>query len=235
MLPEANMCGRVRLASDYSEIKIRLKFGSNAPAPNFKASWNVAPTDPMLVATYANGGERIAEIMRWGLVPWWAEDIKVGYSTFNARADSVATKPAFRDVWKRGQRCLVVTDGFYEWRKSDKQPFAIGMADDGLMVMAGLWDRWKSPQGEKIKSCTVITCDPNEAVGALHNRMPVILAEKDWPKWLGEETASEEELKALLVAYPSEELKLWAVDKRVGNVKNNGRELLDRVELVSEF
>ena len=227
------MCGRVRLASDYSEIKIRLKFGSNAPAPNFKPSWNTAPTDPMLVATYAKGGERISEIMRWGLVPWWAKDIKVGYSTFNARADSVATKPAFRDAWKRGQRCLVVTDGFYEWRKSDKQPFAIGMADDGLMVMAGLGISGNRPQGEKIKSCTVITCDPNEAVGALHDRMPVVLAEKDWPKWRGEEPASEEELKALLVACPSEDLKLWAVDKRVGNVKNNGPELAERLPLLA--
>ena len=113
-----------------------------------------------------------------------------------ARADTVDTKPAFRSAWKKGQRCLVVTDGFYEWRKSDKQPFAIGMADDGLMVMAGLWDLWTSSEGEKIKSCTVITCEANDAVGTLHDRMPVILAEKDWPKWLGEEPATEEELKS---------------------------------------
>ncbi len=226
------MCGRVRLSSDYSEIKIRLKFGSNAPAPNFEPAWNVPPTGPMLVATYAKGGERVSEIMRWGLLPAWAKDVKVGYSTFNARADSVTTKPGFRGAWQKGQRCLVVTDGFYEWRKSDKQPFAIGMADDGLMVMAGLWDLWTSPQGEKIKSCTVITCEANEAVGALHDRMPVILAEKDWSKWLGEELATEEELKALLMPSPSEELKLWPVDKRVGNVRNNGPELARPLELL---
>lgn len=162
------MCGRVRLASDYSEIKIRLKFGSTAPAPNFERSWNTPPTGPMLVATYVKGGERVSEIMRWGLLPSWAKDIKVGYSMFNARADSVDTKPAFQGALKKGQRCLVVTDGFYEWRKSDKQPFAIGMADDGLMVMAGLWNLWTSPEGEKIKSCTVITCEANDMVGALH-------------------------------------------------------------------
>lgn len=102
----------------------------------------------------------------------------------NARADTVTTKPAFRDAWRRGQRCLVVTNGFYEWRKSDKQPFAIGVAaEDGLMVMAGLWDDWTSPAGERIRSCTVITTDANDAVGALHDRMPVIVDEKDWPKW----------------------------------------------------
>jgi putative SOS response-associated peptidase YedK len=136
------MCGRVRLSNDYSEIKIRLKFGANAPAPNLEPSWNIPPTAPMLVATYAKGGERISEIMRWGIIPRWANDIKIGYSTFNARAETVDSKPAFRDAWKEGRRCLVVTNGFYEWRKSDKQPFAIGMADDEFMVMAGLWDEW---------------------------------------------------------------------------------------------
>lgn len=127
---------------------------------------------------------------------------------------------------------MVVTDGFYEWRKSDKQPFAIGMADDGLMVMAGLWDLWTSPEGEKIKSCTVITCEANDTVGALHDRMPVILAEKDWSKWLSEEPATEEELKSLLAPYPSEQLKLWPVDKCVGNVRNKGPELAEPLPLL---
>ena len=223
------MCGRVRLANDYSEIKIKLKFGSTAAAPNLEPSWNIPPTGRMLVATYAQGGERISEIMRWGLIPHWAKDIKVGYSTFNARADTVSTKPAFRDAWRKGRRCLVVTDGFYEWRKSDKQPFAVGMADDELMVMAGLWEEWTSPDNERIRSCTVITCEPNEIIGTLHDRMPVILEEKDWPKWLGEEEATETELKALLVPCKSNRLKMWPVHKRVGNVRNNGRELVEPV------
>ena len=134
------------------------------------------------------------------------------YSTFNARADSVATKPTFKGAWEKGQRCLVVTDGFYEWRKSDKQPFAIGMADGDMMVMAGLWDEWRSLMGERIKSCTVITCEPNDIVRMLHDRMPVILAEKDWAKWLGEEEATVEELKAML--RPSaRELDMRAAEK----------------------
>jgi putative SOS response-associated peptidase YedK len=221
------MRGRVRLSSDYSEIKIRLRFDSDAPPPNIPPDWNVPPTGDMLVATYSRGGKRISEKMRWGLIPWWAKDIKVGYSTFNARADGIDTKPAFRDAWRRGQRCLVVTDGFYEWRKRDKQPFAIAMADGGLMVMAGLWDEWKSPAGERIRSCTVITCEPNATIGALHDRMPVILEEKDWATWLGEEPASLEELKGLLVPCDDERLKIWPVDKAVGNVKNNGPRLVD--------
>jgi putative SOS response-associated peptidase YedK len=104
-------------------------------------------------------------------------------STFNARADSISEKPAFRGAWKAGRRCLIVTDGFYEWRKGDKQPFAIARANDQLTVFAGLWEEWKSPAGV-IKTCTIITTESNTLIAPLHDRMPVILAEEDWPAWL---------------------------------------------------
>jgi putative SOS response-associated peptidase YedK len=110
------MCGRVRLSSDYSEIKIRLKFAPNSVAPNFEPDWNKPPTAPMLVAIRSIDGERVPKMMKWGLIPHWAKDDKLQYSTFNARAEEFTTKPAFRDAWARGQRCLVVTDGFYEWK-----------------------------------------------------------------------------------------------------------------------
>jgi putative SOS response-associated peptidase YedK len=143
-------------------------------------------------------------MMKWGLIPHWAKDSKLQYSTFNARSEEFTTKPAFKDAWKRGQRCLVVTNGFYEWKKLEakgktKQAYAIGMADGGEMVMAGLWSKWRDPaNGEEILSCTVMTCAPNDAMAEIHNRMPVILSESDWPKWLGEEPATEQELLALL-------------------------------------
>jgi putative SOS response-associated peptidase YedK len=226
------MCGRVRLSSDYSEIKIKLKFDLDAPAPNFTADWNKPPTEPMLVAIRSVEGNRTPKMMRWGLLPHWAKDEKIAYSTFNARAEEFTSKPAFKDAWKWGQRCLVVTDGFYEWKKldakgKDKQPYAIGMADDGQMVMAGLWAKWKDPKsGDEIQSCTILTCGPNAAIAELHNRMPVILDEADWPKWLGEEPATEEELLALLKPCPDDRLKIWPVDKKVGNVRNTGAELV---------
>jgi len=226
------MCGRVRLSSDYSEIKIRLKFAPNSVAPNFAPDWNKPPTAPMLVAIRSVDGERVPKMMKWGLIPHWAKDDKLQYSTFNARAEEFTTKPAFRDAWKRGQRCLVVTDGFYEWKKLDakgklKQPHAIAMADDAQMVMAGLWAKWKSPaSGEEVLSCTILTCGPNRAMGELHDRMPVILAEIDWPKWVGEQSAGEQELLALLKSCPDEALKIWPVDRMVGNVRNNGRQLV---------
>jgi putative SOS response-associated peptidase YedK len=200
------MCGRARLASDYSEIKIRLKFAPKAPAPNFESNWNLAPTEPMLVAIRSVDGERLPRMVKWGLVPHWAKDPKLQYSTINARAEDFATKPSFRDAWKWGQRCLVVTDGFYEWKKlnaKEKQPYAIGMAADENMVMAGLWAKWKSATGEEVLSCTILTCPPNHIIGELHNRMPVILGEADWAKWLGEEPAAEEELLALLRPVPT--------------------------------
>jgi putative SOS response-associated peptidase YedK len=220
------MCGRARLSTDYSEIKVKLKLDPSFPAPNYPPRWNIPPTAKMLCVTRdADTGTRRPEMMRWGLIPAWAKDEKIGYSMFNARTEGIDTKPAFRGVWKAGRRCLVVTDGFYEWRKSDKQPFAI-VSKDGLTVMAGLWDTWRSKEGETIRSCTIITCPPNELVEPLHDRMPVVLADRDWPAWLGEAAILPAEAKSLLRPYPAKEMDMWPVDRRVGNIKNEGPELV---------
>ncbi len=139
------------------------------------------------------GAERPAALIGFGIF--------LGPFSFNARSEDFTTKPAFKDAWKRGQRCLVVTDGFYEWKKitvKEKQPWAIAMTD-GMMIMAGLWSRWKDPKsGAEVLSCTVLTSAPNDVMAELHDRMPVILLERDWPKWLGEEPATEKELLTLL-------------------------------------
>jgi putative SOS response-associated peptidase YedK len=224
-----HMCGRARLSTDYSETRIKLKFDPEYPAPNIPASWNVCPTDPMLVAVRRKDGKRIPQQMRWGLVPWWAKDIKVGFSSINARAETVDTSSAFRDAWKKGQRCLVVTDGFYEWKKPEKQPYAIAMADKSHMVMAGLWDEWNDKKtGERVKSCTIITCPANTLIGTLHDRMPVILAQDDWVKWLGEAPTTNDELKALLVPFKDDALTMWPVNRqKVGNVRNKDREVAE--------
>src|ERR1700722_4787892 len=230
------MCGRVRLSSDYSEIKIRLKFAPDAPAPNFEADWNKPPTAPMLVALRSIDGQRVPKMMKWGLIPYWAKDDTLAYSTFNARSEEFTTKPAFKDAWKRGQRCLVVTNGFYEWKKLDpkgklKHAYAVAMATGGEMVMAGLWSTWRNPaNGEEVQSCTVLSCAPNDAMAEIHNRMPVILDETDWPKWLGEEPASEADLLALLRPCPDDWLKIWRVDNKVSNVKNKGPEFILSIE-----
>lgn len=227
------MCGRARLADDYSEIKIRLKFDNDIPAPNFEASHNLPPTTPMFVATTRRAdGRRVGEMMHWGLIPRWSKAGKYDfkYPTINARSEEFTTKASYRAPWKDGQRCLIVVNNFYEWKKLDaktKQAYAVAMADGKLMVMAGLWERWTDrASGEEKLSCTVLTCGPNKTMAEVHNRMPVILDEKDWPAWLGEAPATEAELLALLRPCPDEWLNIWPVDNAVGNVKNKGADLI---------
>jgi putative SOS response-associated peptidase YedK len=226
------MCGRLWLEADYFEIKVRLGVGDFYALPNVRASWNIAPTqDVLCIILDAATGQRKPVKMQWGLIPRWAKTSKMEYPTFNARADTLTEKPTFRDAWKGGRRCLIVTDGFYEWRKGDKQPFAIAGVDGDLTVMAGLWDEWVSPEGEVILSCTVLTTEPNELMSPIHHRMPVILAPADWPAWLGEVPATKAELRALLRPFPADKMKLWPVDKRVGNVRTDDAGLVTEVPL----
>jgi putative SOS response-associated peptidase YedK len=222
------MCGRARLSTDVSELKLVFKIPPEQPTPNVAASWNLAPTDPVpIVRRDSRSGERRLEVMRWGLVPYWAKDLKIGYSTFNAKAEGIEGRPAFREPFRR-RRCLVPFDSFYEWKKrgAERQPYAIAHADGSILAMAGLWDSWRSPQGESLRSFTVVTTTPNALLAELHDRMPVILPPSTWSKWLGEEPSTLAQLQALLVPCPSEELVIWAVDKRIGNVKNNDPSLI---------
>src|ERR1700756_5392841 len=141
------MCGRARLSSDVSEIKIPFAIPPGRTTPNFAASWNVAPTDPLPVVRYdPKDHQRSLEVMRWGLVPFWAKDIKVGFANINAKAEGIETKPAFREAFQQ-RRCLVPVDNFYEWKKvagGNKQPDAIGLKGGGVMALAGLWESWHS-------------------------------------------------------------------------------------------
>jgi putative SOS response-associated peptidase YedK len=223
------MCGRARLASDVSEIKIAFSIPPERPTPNIAPSWNVAPTDPLPIVHYdAKEGQRSLDLMRWGLIPYWARDIKIGYSTINARAEEVEIKPAFREAFRQ-RRCLVPLDSFYEWKKTNtgKQPYAIGLADHGLMAIAGLWDTWRSPAGERVRSFTIVTTTPNKLCAELHNRMPVILKPADWPAWLGETPADVPQLKAMLAPCAGDDMICWPVSAHVGNVKNNDPSLIE--------
>src|SRR6516165_12417901 len=143
-------------------------------------------------------GTRILTLMRWGLIPSWAKDLKIGYSTFNARAETLATRAAFRGAWYARHRCLVLADGYYEWRDTDKQPFAVAPANRGPMTLAGLWDCWRSPAGETIKSFAIVTTTANALLAPLHDRMPVVIAPDSWDTWLGENSMTGSVVKALL-------------------------------------
>jgi putative SOS response-associated peptidase YedK len=187
-----------------------------------------------IVRYNAKTGSRTLDLMRWGLVPRWAKDLKIGFSTINAMAETVDSKPVFREAFNQ-RRCLVPIEAFYEWKKlgpKEKQPYAITLAGGGIMALAGLWENWKSPEQEWVRSFTVITTTPNELCGQIHNRMPAILAPSAWPAWLGEAAVGADTLKALVTRpYHAEWMTMWPVSNRVGNVKNNDPALIEPVEL----
>ena len=225
------MCRRVRLSSDVSEIKLVFSIPPHRPTPNFPPTWNGAPTDQLPVVRYdAKAGERSLDLLRWGLVPYWAKDLKVGFANINAKAEGIENRPAFRDAFQR-RRCLVPVDNFYEWKKTPtgKQPYAIALADRGVMALTGLWENWRSPGGEWVGSFAIVTTTPNELCAELHNRMPAVLAPETWPAWLGEEPAELPELKGLFAFYFSVGMTCWPVSPRVGNVKNNDLGLIEFV------
>jgi putative SOS response-associated peptidase YedK len=164
--------------------------------------------------------------------PVLGQSLKVGFANINAKAEGIEIRPAFREAlqWRR---CLVPVDNFYEWKKTatGKQPYAIALADQRLMAMAGLWENWRSSAGEWVRSFAIITTTPNELCAELHNRMPVVLGPETWPAWLGEEPADARQLKAMLAPYPSDGMVFWPVSQRVGNVENNDPSLIEPIVL----
>jgi putative SOS response-associated peptidase YedK len=226
------MCGRASLPNDVSELKQDLRIEWDKLG-DYQPRWNAAPTSDLPVVTASPDRGRTLEVMRWGLIPSWAEEwakaSKIARTTFNARAEGIDSKPAFRGAWKAGRRCLVVADGYYEWRQNDKQPFAMALGNRGLITFAGLWDLWKASDGATIKSFTIITTRANDLAATIHDRMPVILPPDCWAQWLGETDATPDQLKAMLRPYPAERMAMWPVDRRVGNVRNDSPDLFEPI------
>jgi putative SOS response-associated peptidase YedK len=212
--------------------------------PWFAPSYNAAPQSVQpVVRQKSDSGSREFALMRWGLVPFWAKDAKIGYSTINARAEEAAGKPAYREALKR-RRCLVPADAFYEWQRPNpamhveaaaktKQPFAIALRSGEPYAMAGLWERWQPKEGPALESFTILTTGPNELMAPIHNRMPVILAASDYSRWLSPGDPAQPPLE-LLRPFPAEEMIAWPVCGRVGNVCNNDPQLLDRIQLAED-
>jgi putative SOS response-associated peptidase YedK len=205
--------------------------------PWFAPSYNAAPqsTQPVVRLGRDSGRPEMA-LARWGLVPFWAKDEKIAYSTINARAEAAASKPAFREALKR-RRCLVPADAFYEWQRFDtrpKRPFAFAMASGEPCAFAGLWESWrpKEPAGAvPLETFTILTTGPNELMEPVHNRMPVILEPKDYGRWLGRGELGDPDRPPvdLLRPFPAERMKAWPVSSRVGNVRNDDAQLLEPV------
>jgi putative SOS response-associated peptidase YedK len=216
------MCGRY--ASFLPAEALRALFQTVNPTPNWEPTWNMAPTrGAPVVRLHPQTRERHLDQLRWGLLPYWAKDPKSTRQPINARAETLATSPMFRDALAR-RRCLVPADVFYEWQATEtgKQPYAIARADGQPMAFAGLWEGWRGADGTILRTFTIVTTDANPELRPLHERMPVILEPADWPAWLGEREA----VAASFLRPSSAELRVWRVSKAVNNVSNDTAALL---------
>ncbi|HMJ79499.1 MAG TPA: SOS response-associated peptidase [Candidatus Dormibacteraeota bacterium] len=197
--------------------------------------YNVAPTqDVAVIVQPAPDRARVVDAYRWGLVPSWAKDPKIGNRMINARAETVATSPAFKRSFSAGRRCIVPADAFYEWRRVDektRQPYLIRRPDGAPLAFAGLWSTWKDEPNEAwLRSCTIITTRANEGMERIHDRMPVILPPEVWDQWLDPSLTDTELLQALLHATPAGELEAVPISTAVNNPRNKGPELARPVE-----
>lgn len=223
------MCGRFALYTD--PIALAKRFEAEN-APDWQASYNVAPSLAIPIVRNENDKRRFT-LVRWGLIPSWAKDIKISYSTINARAETVAEKPSFRSAFKH-RRCLIPADGYYEWQEiagqKTKQPWCITLSDQQPMALAGLWEHWQGQDGSEIESCTIIVTSGNVLMQPIHDRMPVILPETTWEQWLDSKNTDAKCLQALLSRYPSEEMAAWPVTTLINSPKHNNEECIKAID-----
>lgn len=219
------MCGRF-VATQPPE-RLAEQFGiRDKPQTSLPANWNVAPTQ-QIYAVRAEGGDRVLDAMRWGFVPHWAKDPDSGPSPINARAETVSEKPMFKSAI-RERRCLIPADGFFEWQKrpsGPKQPYFIRPRNGDLMAMAGIWSAWGDAG---LRTCAILTTDPNKVVAPIHDRMPVLIAAGDWTEWLDPSNGDLDELSDLMKP-SSVELEAVPISRRVNNPKFNEASLLEEV------
>ncbi len=230
------MCGRYSLTTPVEAVRKVFDFPER---PNLAPRANIAPSQDVAAVRLASGesgevGRRFVWL-RWGLIPAWAKDPAIGSRTINARAETVAEKPAFRAAF-RERRCLIVADGFYEWKTEagGKQPYRITLVDGGPFALAGLWERWAGPPGgEAIESCTIVTTEANARLRAIHPRMPVILAPGAFDPWLDPATPGAE-AQGLLGPYPSEALTYYRVSPRINSPANDDPALIEPLDAPAE-
>lgn len=219
------MCGRfsfsplTKIIEDRFDVKVDQQY-----RPRF----NSAPSQNLAVISNQDPG--ILSYYRWGLIPFWAKDSKIGNRMINARAETITEKPSFRNSIKR-KRCLVLSDGFFEWKKineKEKIPYRIMMKDESLFSMAGIWDSWKNEEGNLVNSFSILTIGPNALMENIHHRMPVILDPSDEKVWIGE--SSPESVISLLKPYPAEKMTAYPISRLVNSPSNDGPEILEPVE-----
>ncbi len=219
------MCGRfVRYSSPET---FAAQFGAHGEF-DLAPSYNVAPSQSVLVARHAEGTGCALALLLWGLIPSWSQAPKTPYSTINARADSVASKPAFRNAFRR-RRCLVAADGYYEWKRGErsKQPYFIHLKGGQPFALAGLWEHWER-DGQVVESCVVIVTEAHPLVRDIHDRMPVILPPESYDAWMDADERDPERLLPLLRPYPGAEIEAYPVSTLVNNPRNDKPDLMAR-------
>jgi putative SOS response-associated peptidase YedK len=220
------MCGRYTLTTPVG--KLAEEFEITGPLPEVPARYNIAPTQEV-AAVLTEDDERHLEMLRWGLIPSWADDPGIGSRMINARSETAAEKPSFRGAFKK-RRCLIVADGFYEWQKVNggKQPYYIHMMGGRPFAFAGLWESW-GKYGEEIRSCTILTTDANNMVGRVHHRMPVILPPEEYELWLDPDMREAEPLLDLLRPYPENVMEAHPVSRFVNSPSNDDKRCVESV------
>ena len=221
------MCGRYVLASELKAIAKR--FGVEAAELALSSRYNVAPSQEMPVVLHKEINQ--IQLMRWGLIPFFAKEAKIGYSMINARSETVVEKPSFRKPIK-SQRCIVPANGFYEWKKSntEKVPYFIHLKNSPLFGFAGLYDQWKDPTGKDILSYTILTTEANDLLRPLHERMPVILTPEEEEAWLDTEKYPVNDVVGFLKPYPADQMEAYTVSKNVNSPRTDSPDLINRVE-----
>lgn len=224
------MCGRFTQRQQASSLK--KEFGVEE-VPGVEARFNIAPTQNILAIRQTPDGREIS-LLKWGLIPSWAKDSSMGSRLINARSETVTEKPAFREAFKR-RRLIIPADGFYEWQRTGgrKQPFFFHMKDNHPFGFAGLWDRWKSEDGEAVESCTILTTDANEVLRPVHDRMPVILATEDYELWLDDDLRKSSLREELLRPFTASEMEGYPIGLSVNSPYNQGTVLIERAAMNS--
>jgi putative SOS response-associated peptidase YedK len=214
------MCGRFSLTTDEAILNERFRLAGGIEP--YVARYNCAPTQKLAVITNEEPGR--LSFFRWGLIPFWAKDEKIGNKMINARAESIEEKPSYKNAFRQ-RRCLVLADGFYEWKtKNGKTPYRITMKDYQPFAMAGIWETWKNPEGKMIHSFSIITTSANELMKSIHERMPVILPPEFEETWL--KSDDPREIRGLLQPYESEKMQAWEVSKLVNSPRNDNPALI---------
>jgi len=226
------MCGRYRL-SRRKQI-IEEYFDTSDWQDDWSPRFNIAPMQSVpVIRQYPKEPARQISTMRWGLIPNWARDASIANGTINAKSETVANKPVFRDPL-RLRRCLIPADGFYEWKRTarSKQPFCFEVNDGELFAFAGIWDGWKNPEGQWIKTCSILTTTPNAVTAAVHDRMPVILDPGSYDRWLDPRMQNVEAISELLEPHEATLMRCYPVSSRLNHVTNDDADCSRPVELV---